>query len=210
MSWKNVAKLVLVLAPAFAQAETPSAMQIVKVAATEQSQGTPLARVTEVIDDLVKAVADNKGEANFEARRAKMREIIGPLFDFDEMSQRSLGSNWAAATPEQQKEFVHLFSELLASTYLKRLENIEPGMVIMVSDQIKGEKALVRTKVDYKGDKFPLDYKMVQKGGSWRVYDVVIENIGLVTNYRTEFSGIVRKDKMTGLIEKLRERSKAE
>jgi phospholipid transport system substrate-binding protein len=206
-SFGSFVRLMLLLSPMVALAEDPVSADTMMVT-SEQKMNTPLTRVTDVVNGLVRVVAENKGDSLSEVRRSKMRDIIGPLFDFEEMSQRSLGSNWASATPEQRKEFVHLFSELLANTYLKRLENIEQGMVEVVSDQVKADKAIVRTKVDYKGDKFPLDYKMMSKAGNWHVYDVVIENIGLVTNYRTEFASIVRKEKMTGLIEKLRERSK--
>jgi phospholipid transport system substrate-binding protein len=78
-------------------------------------------------------------------------------------------------------------------------------MVKVESENVEPPKAVVKTIVISKGDTFPIDYKLIQKeGGSWQVYDVVIENIGLVANYRNEFSGIIRKDNFSGLMEKLR------
>ena len=124
------------------------------------------------------------------------------------MSRRSLGSNWTEITPAEQKDFTTVFSELLARTYLSKIETVKPGMVKVESEQVEGPKAVVKTVVLSQGDTFPIDYKMMYRDNGWRVYDVVIENIGLVANYRNEFSGIIRKDKFSGLMEKLRAKVK--
>jgi phospholipid transport system substrate-binding protein len=124
------------------------------------------------------------------------------------MSRRSLGSNWNEISPEEQKDFTTVFSELLARTYLSKIETVKPGMVKVESEQVEGSKAVVKTVVISQGDTFPIDYKMMNRDNNWRVYDVVIENIGLVANYRNEFSGIIRKDKFSGLMEKLRAKVK--
>lgn len=169
---------------------------------------SPKAEMQETIDRLVKVVEQYSGEKQIDVRRKNMREIIEPKFDFDEMAKRSLGAKWKTITPEQRKEFVNLFSELLAKTYLARIENVEKGMVTIKEEKIKFPKALVKTTVDYKGDLFPIDYKLVSKSGdTWRVYDVVIENIGLVANYRNEFAGIIRKEQFSGLLERLKEKN---
>jgi phospholipid transport system substrate-binding protein len=121
------------------------------------------------------------------------------------MSRRSLGPNWNEITADEQREFTQVFSELLARTYLSKIETVKPGMVKVESESVETQKAVVKTVVISKGDTFPIDYKlMVGTTGTWQVYDVVIENIGLVANYRNEFSGIIRKDKFSGLMERLR------
>ena len=121
------------------------------------------------------------------------------------MSRRSLGPNWNDISAEEQSEFTEVFSELLARTYLSKIETVKPGMVKVESESVDPPKAVVKTVVLSKGDSFPIDYKlMVGSNGKWQVYDVVIENIGLVANYRNEFSGIIRKDKFSGLMERLR------
>jgi phospholipid transport system substrate-binding protein len=146
------------------------------------------------------------GDSQKSQRRSKLREIINPKFDFDEMARRSLGANWNDISAEQQKDFTSVFSELLARTYLSKIETVKPGMVKVETEQVESPKALVKTVVLSKGDTFPIDYKLVFKDGHWRVYDVVIENIGLVANYRNEFSGIIRRDKFSGLMERLRQK----
>ena len=169
---------------------------------------SPKAEIKNTIDSIIATVQANPGDAAKAARREKLREIINPKFDFDEMSRRSLGSNWTEITPAEQKDFTTVFSELLARTYLSKIETVKPGMVKVESEQVEGPKAVVKTVVLSQGDTFPIDYKMMYRDNGWRVYDVVIENIGLVANYRNEFSGIIRKDKFSGLMEKLRAKVK--
>jgi phospholipid transport system substrate-binding protein len=168
--------------------------------------GKPMAEIQGVVEELVQVAEALPGEAKSVERRKKMREIITPHFDFREMATRSLGDKWNKITVAEQDEFVALFSELLAKTYLNRIENIERGMVKFDSERTASSGALVRTTVKYKDDVFPLDYKLLFKDNSWRVYDVVIENIGLVQNYRNEFAGIIRKEGFPVLLNKLKEK----
>jgi phospholipid transport system substrate-binding protein len=169
---------------------------------------SPKAEIQKTIDSIIATVQANPGDTEKGARREKLREIINPKFDFDEMSRRSLGSNWTEITPAEQHDFTTVFSELLARTYLSKIETVKPGMVKVESEHVEGGKAVVKTVVLSQGDTFPIDYKMMYRDNGWRVYDVVIENIGLVANYRNEFSGIIRKDKFSGLMEKLRAKVK--
>ena len=168
---------------------------------------SPLTEIKNTIDEIIKIVEKNPGKENATARRQKLREFINPRFDFAEMSQRSLGPAWNERTPAEQKDFVDVFSDLLASTYLTKIETIKAGMVQINSETVEAPKALVRTTVKSGSDTFPIDYKLMNNGGAWKVYDVIIENIGLVSNYRSEFAGIIRKDKFEGLMTKLREKA---
>ena len=137
----------------------------------------------------------------------KLRAEAMPIFDFVEMSQRSLGANWKQGNKEQQKEFVDIFSELLARTYSKRIrESVADSQIKVVDESVEGNKALVRTIAIVDGDEVKIEYRLSFRKDQWRVYDVIIENIGLVSNYRNEFSGIVRKDGFDGLLVRLREK----
>jgi phospholipid transport system substrate-binding protein len=171
-----------------------------------EEQASAKAQVTSTIDEVVRIVESLPGDNNRSERRTKLRQVIDARFDFDEMSKRSLGTNWAARTPAEQKEFISLFSDLLARTYLNRIEEVESGMVKIVSENGDDKKATVKTKILLKDESFPIDYKLLNEGGNWRVYDVVIENIGLVANYRNEFAGIIRKEEFSGLIKRLKEK----
>ncbi len=169
---------------------------------------SPKGEMQSTLDELVTIVTGNPGDENLSVRREKMHDVIAPRFDFREMAKRSLGAKWKSITTEEQEEFVSLFSDLLARTYLGRIENVEKDMVSVNGEKIKFPRALVKTMVDYKGDQFPIDYKLLHSSeNGWRVYDVIIENIGLVSNYRNEFSGILRKEKFPGLINRLKEKN---
>jgi phospholipid transport system substrate-binding protein len=170
------------------------------------AETSPKAEIQKTIDTIISIVEASPGDDKKLARRGKLREVINPKFDFDEMSRRSLGANWNTITPAEQADFTSVFSELLARTYLSKIETVKPGMVKVESENIESSKAVVKTVVLSKGDTFPIDYKLMLENGQWRVYDVVIENIGLVANYRNEFSGIIRKDKFPGLMERLRKK----
>lgn len=173
------------------------------------SGSTPLNEIRNTIDQILKIVAQYPGADNMPRRREKLRELINPRFNFREMSQRCLGAAWADRTDEERKDFIDVFSDLLARTYLSKIETVKPGMVQINSETVEEPKALVRTTIKNNNDTFPIDYKLLNEGGQWRVYDVIIENIGLVSNYRNEFAGIIRKEKFEGLMERLREKAAA-
>ena len=166
----------------------------------------PMAEVQSTIDKVLVVALNLKGDANKAKRREQLREIISPRFDFAEMAKRSLGASWLKMSAEQQDEFVKVFSSLLGRTYLERVESIEEKMVTIDSENVSFPKALVKTSVNRNGDVFPLDYRLHYVENEWKVYDVIIENIGLVSNYRNEFSGIIRKDGIDGLITRLKEK----
>ena len=172
---------------------------------------SPKAMMQETTDQIVDIVQKNKGDANATKRRELLRQVINPQFDFAKMAQLSLGTNWNTITAEEQQEYVKVFSDLLAKTYLTKVETVEPGMVSIEAERIEegNQKASVKTLVKSKGDFFPIDYRFVRDSQTapWRVYDVVIENIGLVVNYRNEFASIIRKDTFSGLMEQLRKKA---
>ena len=201
---------------------TKLALDVIAVTEAKAAQ-SPKSDLQNTLDKIVKVVQALPGDAQKETRRAELRKIIDPRFDFQEMARRSLGANWKELTTAQQDEFVSLFSELLAKTYLSRIEVVQPGMVKVLGEEmlepaspsteatseapsLTTSKAIVRTTVNNKGEEFPIDYKVMLRNDSWRVYDVIIENIGLVANYRSEFAGIIRKEKVDGLMIRLREK----
>jgi phospholipid transport system substrate-binding protein len=176
--------------------------------ATVGENNSALDEVTATIDAVIVVNTQNSGDGVKAQRRAKLREVVTPRFDFEEMSKRSLGTNWNVITPEEQTQFVSLFSELLTKTYIARIESATKGTVAIGSETVELPKSYIKTMVTYKGDKFPIDYKLMQQNGDWRVYDVLIENIGLVGNYRNEFAGIMKKDGIKGLLSMLQEKIK--
>jgi phospholipid transport system substrate-binding protein len=184
-------------------------VSIISLPLIAKAENTPSPRVDmeNTINSIISIVEANPAESEKAVRRTQLRELINPRFNFAEMSRRALGTNWNDITPAEQQDFVDIFSTLLARTYLSKIETVKRGMVTVQSENIDMPKAVVKTSVVSKGDTFPIDYKLLFEQGRWQVYDVVIENIGLVANYRNEFSGIIRRDKFSGLMTKLREKS---
>lgn len=167
----------------------------------------PGKQLIETIDQLKNTVIKEKNTLSAEQLEQKLADQILPRFDFQEMSQRSLGPSWRIATAEEKKEFVDLFSDLLVRTYITKIrKNLETSTVKLAEEKVEGEKAVIRTKVDDGKDTVQIDYRLLLRNGEWQVYDVIVENVGLVSNYRSEFAAIVQKDKMQGLLVKLRDK----
>ena len=166
---------------------------------------TPTDSVRMTIDKARATVKSDKGKVSEEQLAMNLEQVILPVFDFDEMSRRSLGANWSKGTPEQQKEFVELFSKLLSRTYRNQvMKGIDTSIITYDGESLTDGSALVKTSVQSEGDKFKVVYRLRKQADNWKVYDVVIENVGLVTNYRNEFAGIIRKDGFPGLIDRLK------
>lgn len=165
--------------------------------------------VSSVVGQVRKVIVAEQKTLSPKELDKKLYGIIAPVFDFKTMARSSLAKHWKSTTASEQQEYVNLFSELLAQTYLKRIrENAAESGINVVGEKSRGkDKAIVQTKVTYDKDQtVTIDYRLRQKDGLWLVYDVIIENIGLVSNYRQEFDGIVKKEKVSGLIKKLREK----
>ena len=171
---------------------------------------SPVQRIQEVVEQSKAYIVANKDKVSEADMIAKLKDIVSPVFDFKEMARRCLGKNWSEGTPEQQQEFIDLFSEMLANAYMKKVvKSIDEAEIKYPanSEEIDGNKATVKTIIISDGDTIAVDYRMLQRTDlSWWAYDVIIENIGLVSNYRSEFGDIIKKSGFNGLIKALKDR----
>ncbi len=167
--------------------------------------------------DQVRATADKvlailrdpnlKGESKKQERRSQLREVISARFDFNEMAKRSLGPTWGRVKPEQQSEFVKLFTDLLEGTYADKMESYNGEKILYTREREDGDNAQVDSKVaTKKGEEFSINYKLQSSGGDWKVYDVVIENISLVNNYRSQFNHVLARSSFDDLLQRLRQK----
>jgi len=124
------------------------------------------------------------------------------------MSQRTLATNWKKASTEQKKEFIGLFSKLIENTYIGRVEAYTDEKVDYPGEKVKGKKAVVETLILTASADIPVNYKVYLKNDKWWVYDVVIEGISLISNYRSSYQEIVKKDGFEGLIAKMKAKIK--
>jgi len=143
------------------------------------------------------------------AEREKLiREAVDERFDWEEMARRSLATHWAKRTAEERKEFVHLFSELLERTYMRKVEDFSGEKVLYEGETKEGDYATVKVKIVTKKDKeIPVEYRLKKEGNNWFIYDVSIEGVSLVNNYRTQFNSILLQSSYEDLVKRLREKA---
>jgi phospholipid transport system substrate-binding protein len=161
------------------------------------------------VDEVVRILNDpalDKPEKKHE-RRQVLVDVISKRFNFEEMAKRTVGAEWAKRSPEERREFVESFRTLLSNSYLGRIENYSGEKVRYNKEITDGEHAEVRTEIDTGQATIPIDYKMENAGGDWRVYDVVVEGTGLVSNYREQFKRILRKESFEDLSKTIREKA---
>ncbi|RLC13693.1 MAG: ABC transporter substrate-binding protein [Deltaproteobacteria bacterium] len=161
------------------------------------------------IDQILEILRDPslKGEDAAEKRRASLRKVINERFSFAKMSQLSLARHWKKRSNEEKKEFIKLFGQLLEDTYISKIEAYTDEEVVYVKEFVKKKKAQINTKIVTETIEIPIDYRMYQtKKGSWMVYDLVIEGVSLVGNYRSQFDQILQKDTYEELLEVLKKK----
>jgi phospholipid transport system substrate-binding protein len=177
--------------------------------ATPVCAGVPTEKVKETTEKILSIVADPdlKGADKEKERRALIRGAVDERFDWEELSRRALARHWRKLNDKQKKEFVILFGDLLERTYLDRVEDYSGEQVEYVNEVIEGEYALVEVKVlTSKGTEIPVNYKLREKAGDWRVYDIAIEGVSLVNNYRVQFNDIITRSSYEELVKKLQEK----
>ena len=143
---------------------------------------------------------------NREQRQKLIKETVDKRFDYWEMSKQTLARHWKVRTPEEQEQFVELFSRLLENTYIAKLEAYSDEEVIFKEQLVKGNKAMVRSFIIKNNKEIPIIYKLKKKNGEWMVYGVVVEGISLIRNYRTQFESIINKEKYAGLLKRIEEK----
>ena len=140
-------------------------------------------------------------------RRGAVRQIANEFFDFGETAKRSLGRHWQGRTPAEREEFVRLFADLLERTYIRRIEVYGGEKIVYAGDTVDGDQATVRTRILAKGNsEIPVEYRMLKRGERWLVYDVVIEGISLISNYRSQFNKIIQTTSYQELVNKMKTR----
>ncbi len=173
--------------------------------------GEPQDRVKQTITEVLAILQDASLQApdQTEARRAKIRRIVSQRFGFAEMGKRAMGRHWRKLKPAQRKEFIPLFSDLLERSYISKIEaavTADEIEVLYTKETIDDEGyALVRTEIENPRDlNFEVDYRLFKRDGNWEAYDIVIEGVSLVNNYRTQFNKIIRQESYEALVKKLK------
>ncbi len=159
------------------------------------------------IDSVIQVVTDPSYGNNKSGRREKLRSIINPMFNYQEMGKRTLGKkDWQARNKDERQQFIDLFGKLLENSYASKIESYQDEKIEYGDEIVKGKYAMVKTKIVRKDDTINVDYKLINGGKNWRVYDFVIEDVSMIRNYRSQFSKIIRKDSFQALLDKMSEK----
>ncbi|HEY7653489.1 MAG TPA: ABC transporter substrate-binding protein [Methylomirabilota bacterium] len=168
---------------------------------TEQLKRT-IDRVLQVLED-----PGLKVEARAAERRRSVRQLADEIFDFEETAGRAMAQHWRPLTPPQRKEFAGVFSDLLERAYMSKIELYGGERIQYTGERVEGDFASVSTRlITKKGVEVPIDYRMLKRGDQWRVYDVSIEGVSLVANYRTQFNSVIRTSSYDELLRRMRSR----
>ena len=169
----------------------------------------PLETIEKQVNRVLDVLRDPalKAESAEETKKEKIRAISNEMFNWNELSRRTLGRNWRKLNAGQQKEFIDLYKEILEKAYVDKILAYQDEKVIYRENKMLSDnKAEVRTSVISKGADIPIHYRMILKQGQWGVYDVIIEGVSLVKNYRTQFRDILAKNSPEELLDILRKK----
>jgi phospholipid transport system substrate-binding protein len=161
------------------------------------------------IDNVLEILRDQslKGDEKREEKKESLRRVIHERFGYAKMSQLSLARHWKERSDEEKKVFIEMFGQLLEEIYISKIDKYTDEEVVYVKEFVRGNKAQVYTKIITDTVKIPIDYRMYKtKDGKWMVYDLVIEGVSLVGNYRSQFDQILRKEPYEKLVEDLKKK----
>ena len=167
---------------------------------------TVKSRVDEALQNLTRTPATSP-EAS-ERRHAQLRRAADSLFDFTEMSRRALGRHWSDRAPAEREEFVRLFTDLIARSYIGKIDRYAGEAIAYTGERVQGDEATVRSQVvTAKGSQIPVEYRLRRANQGWTAYDVFIENVSLVGTYRSQFDRVIKTESFADLLRRLREKS---
>ena len=169
--------------------------------------GPPTDQLKNTIDRVLLTLQDPalRQPGRTEERRQKIRAIANEVFDWQEIGKRALARHWQGRSPQEREEFSALFADLLERSYVGKIDSYSGEKILYEQETVDGDQATVRSKLVTKaGTQIPIDYRMQKAGDRWRVYDVLIENVSLVGNYRSQFNRIIQQSGYPDLIQRLK------
>lgn len=175
--------------------------------------GVPLAAVQANVNKVLEVLRDQvlKAEGAKEAKKAKLRAIYSGMFDKNELSRRTLARHWNDLNAAQRQEFVQLFEQVLEKAYIDKILAYTDEKIAFDRETILSANHVeIQTRVITSSKEVPINYRVIESGGAWKVYDVIVENVSLVQNYRTQFNEILAKQTPDQLLEILRKKVKAQ
>lgn len=181
---------------------------LIAAAGTTHAAATPTDRVRGTVDRILAVIGDT--ELDWQERHQKISMIVDSTFDFRSMSQSVLATNWKTASPAEREKFVEFFSDYLENTYMEKIDGHGDARVEYLDEQIRGSRAVVDTIVVENGKRIPVSYRLHLNEEAWYAYDVVIEGVSLVSNYRDVYVGVIQRQGLNGLLNQLEQKIKTQ
>ena len=167
--------------------------------------GVPTDQMRQQVDRAVQILDDPALKSQPAERHARVRKIVEDVFDYQDAARRALGPHWSARSPEERQDFTRVFAELLDRAYISKIDLYQGEKVTYLGDTIDGDLAVVKTRIiTPKGTEIPVDYRMRRTETRWKVYDVVIEGVSLISNYRMQFNKVITTESYDALVQRLR------
>ena len=188
---------------------TLTAALLLCATATAAPAMTPTETVKTRVESALQSLSQTSGGSpeSIEQRRGELRRAADSLFDFTEMGRRALGRHWADRTPAEREEFVKLFTDLIARSYIGKIDHYAGETIAYTAERVDGDEASVQSRVvTAKGSQIPVEYRLHRVNDDWSAYDVFVENVSLVGTYRSQFDRIIRSESFASLLRRLREK----
>jgi len=173
-------------------------LSILLVSSVSFALPQPQARVKQMVDSILAVL--QQPDLNTEQKKVQVSGKVQEYLNIQSMSRRTLGSYWDGATEDQRQHFSKLFVKILEGTYLSRIDDYSAGIVQYQKQRVKDDKAIVDTVIVSKDLEIPVQYKMIYEGDAWQIFDLVIEGVSLIKNYRSSYGEIIRQSGYDGLL----------
>lgn len=174
------------------------------------SAATPSESIKINVDNVISILKDPglRGEARAQAKKARLRAASENMFDFNELSRRTLARNWNSLTDNQRREFTELYRSILENAYIEKITSYTDEKIVFSKEMVLSERTYeVQSTIKRKNGDVPVNYRLINTNGVWKVYDVVIEGVSLISNYRTQFREILANQSVEALFQTMREKT---
>ena len=179
-------------------------------AVSASADGDPMAAVKGTVNQVLSIVGDPSYKSATSERREKLRQVIAPRFDFTDMARSAMGYHWRSLSPVQRDQFVQLFTGLLEASYMGKIEGYKGQKIVYLKETQDGDLAQVNTQIAQSGNEpISVNYRLKQSGGSWKVYDVLVDQISLVGNYRNQFTRIINQKGYDSLVSAIKQKQQS-